>query len=141
MTASKMVNMLYGRQGLTLSVPAHTTVLESEAIPTLPDPEDAIRRALETPIANPPVAELLKQKRPATVAITISDITRPVPNQVMVSALLEVINAAGIGDQHVFIIIGTGMHRPSTPAEREEMLGKSLLRRCEVIDHRPDRPW
>ena len=138
MTASKMVNMLYGRQGLTLSVPAHTTVLESEAIPTLPDPEDAIRRALETPIANPPVAELLKQKRPATVAITISDITRPVPNQVMVSALLEVINAAGIGDQHVFIIIGTGMHRPSTPAEREEMLGKSLLRRCEVIDHRAD---
>ena len=31
------------------------------------------------------------------------------------------------------------MHRPSTQAEREFMLGKDLLRRCRVVDHEADR--
>ena len=67
--------------------------------------------------------------------MTISDITRPVPNRVIVEGLLELINAAGIGDQRVTILIATGMHRPSTPAERQEMLGQDLLDRCRVVDH------
>jgi nickel-dependent lactate racemase len=30
------------------------------------------------------------------------------------------------------------MHRPSTPAERDHLLGPEVQRRCEVIDHRAD---
>jgi nickel-dependent lactate racemase len=49
--------------------------------------------------------------------------------------MLEVLNAAGVGDGQVVVIIGTGMHRPSTPVERKALLGAEILRRVEVIDH------
>ena len=94
-----------------------------------------MREALARPINSPPLAELVAARGPATVAITISDITRPVPNKVFLPPMLQVLNAAGVGDSQIVIIIGTGMHRPSTPAERETLIGGDIASRVEVIDH------
>ena len=139
-TGTRNITLLYGRSGMALAVPEDAVVLEGPATRPLPDPEGAVRAALADPIGAPPLAELVQQRRPATVAITISDITRPVPNELIVTALLEVLNAAGVSDDRVRVIIGTGMHRPSTPEERAELLGARLLSRCTVIDHRADEP-
>ena len=135
---SKQVDMLYGREGMTLQVPASATLLEGMKVEGLDNPDATIRQALDDPIGSPSLASLLAAKRPDTVAITISDITRPVPNEPVVRNLLDVINAAGIDDDRVVIIIGTGMHRPSTPQEQRELLGEQLPGRCQVIDHRSD---
>ena len=54
--------------------------------------------------------------------------------------MLKALNACGVADGQIVIIIGTGMHRPSTPAERETLVGKDILGRVEVIDHRADDP-
>ena len=42
-----------------------------------------------------PLAELVKARSHETVAITISDITRPVPNRIFLPPMLEVLAAAG----------------------------------------------
>ena len=63
----------------------------------------------------------------------MSDITRPVPNELLITAILEELNAVGISDDACTVLIATGMHRPSTAREREVMLGDSLLQRVRVV--------
>jgi len=135
---TKIVRMTYGVEGIDLRVPADATVLSGQHPPALANVDDAIRAALANPIGTPALADLLAAKRPRTVAITISDITRAVPNPVFLPILLETVNHAGIADADIVIIVGTGMHRPSTPAEHEKLLGPGVLDRVEVIDHRAD---
>ena len=131
----------YGTGHLELELPERADVLTGPEIPALTDPESAVRNALASPIGCAPLSELLAEKQSALgrpiekVCITLSDITRPVPNALLITALLEVLSAAGIGDDAVTLVVATGMHRPSTPAELDTMLGADLQRRCRVVDH------
>jgi len=76
--------------------------------------------------------------RSGTVVITISDITRPVPNVVILPEILAVLNGCGVKDEAVTIVVGTGMHRPSTAQEKVELVGPEVLKRVKVIDHLPE---
>ncbi len=137
---TKTVKLLYGADGMVLRVPVGAAVLEGKDIPAVTEPTSAVAEALKNPIDSPPLAELIEQKRPKTVAITISDITRPVPNKVFLPPMLDTLNAAGVSDSQIVIIIGTGMHRPSTPEELEILVGGDIQSRIEVIDHTADKP-
>ncbi len=138
--ATRDVRLLFGRDALTLRVPATADVLRGPEIPPLGDPEAAVRHALRHPIGSAPLREVAALRRPRSVVVTMSDITRPVPNELLITAILDELHAAGIGDDAVTILIATGMHRPSTERERRVMLGDDLLRRCRVVDHEADRP-
>jgi len=136
----KRIQLLYDEQGLTLDLPDRTEVLQAQDPPALPDPEEQVLQALEAPTGTAPLVELISRRRPGEVAITISDITRPVPNQVILEPALEVLNRAGVADDQVVIVVGTGMHRPATEEELTQMLGRELPRRLEVISHLADAP-
>ncbi len=136
----KTIHLLYGKDGMELSVPDSSDVLTGQHVPAVADAAAAVEAALAKPIGSASLAEMVAAKHPRTVAITISDITRPVPNKQFLPAMLKVLNACGIGDKQIVIIIGTGMHRPSTPDEKETLVGKDILGRVEVIDHRADDP-
>jgi len=136
----KTVRLLYGKDGMTLRVPETAVVLEGQDIPALANAEKAVIEALARPIGSRSLAESLAAKKPATVAITISDITRPVPNRQFLPALLGVLNDCGVDDSHIVIIVGTGMHRASAPEELDLLVGGEVLSRVDVIDHRADDP-
>ena len=137
---AKKVKLLYGRSGIEVTVPDSATAIVTEHVEPLPDVEAAVAEALAKPIGSPPLPELVKAKRPGTVAVTISDITRPVPNRDYLPGILAVLNDCGVADEQVVVIIGTGMHRPSTADERRILLGEELLERLEVIDHNAHDP-
>jgi nickel-dependent lactate racemase len=134
----KTVKLLYDRRGMKLRLPNSTAVLVGREIPALTDAHRSVAKALARPIDSPPLKDLVAARKPRSVAITVSDITRPVPNRQFLPPMLSVLNRAGVADGQIVIIIGTGMHRPSTPKEREIILGREILRRLEVIDHRAD---
>ncbi len=140
MTDRRTVRMLYGREGMDLRVPVGAVILTGRHAPAVQDAPTAVRAALANPIGSPPLSELLAARRPETVAITVSDITRPVPNKQFIPAVLAELNATGIADDRIVIIVGTGMHRPSTAEELDFILGADILERIEVIDHTADRP-
>ena len=127
--------MLYGREGMNLSVPAESEILRGKHPPAMENPGKTIRAGLEQPIGCAPLRELLRKKKPRTTAITISDITRPVPNKTILPELLKVLNEEGIPDAAVVIVVGTGLHRPSTPEEKVELVGEQILKRIRVVDH------
>ena len=140
MSQTKNITLLYGKDGMPLRIPAGATILTGRHVPAVQDPAAAVRAALAAPIGSPPLSELIARRRPETVAITVSDITRPVPNKQFIPPMLAELNAAGIADGQVVIIVGTGMHRSSTAEELDVILGRDIVTRIEVIDHTADRP-
>ena len=136
----KEISMLYGRDGMRLLVPDSAIVLEGKDVRAVNAPQKAIEDALLNPIGTEPLYKLLEIRKPKTVAITISDITRPVPNKVFLPLLLKALNKSGIPDSKIVIIIGTGMHRPSSNDEKIQLVGNNILKRIKVIDHHADVP-
>lgn len=131
----KTVHLLYGKDGMELRVPDSAVLLEGQEVPALPDAAAAVADTLANPIGSDPLAELIAAKKPKTVAITISDITRPVPNKQFLPPMLKILNNCGIADENIVIIVGTGMHRHSTPEELEILVGADILSRIKVLDH------
>ena len=90
------VEMRYGTGTLPIEIPDKNIagVLEiSESVP-LSDEDGAVRAAIAQPIASPPLVELAKGRESA--CIVISDVTRPVPNKVILPPLLETLKRSGI---------------------------------------------
>ena len=138
--SKKKVKILYGKDGMELFVPENADILENQKVPAITNYEQAIDNALSNPIGSESLGRLLKTKNPTTVAITISDITRPVPNKLFLPNILRTVNQAGIDDSRIVIIVGTGMHRPSTREELKILVGDDILDRIKVIDHTADKP-
>ena len=127
------VRLAYGREGLDVALPDGARVLAPHAVPVLADPAAAVRAALRAPLESAPLADLVQAGQ--QVAIVTSDLTRPVPNRLLLEALLEVLHARGVGAGDVVILNGTGMHRGNTPEELEAMYGADIARGYRVVNH------
>ena len=100
-------------------------------VPGLSDPRAAIEKAFLNPIGSPTLEEIIRKKgkppEKLSVAIAVSDITRPVPykgeNGILLP-LLRRLESSGIPKQNIKIIVATGMHRASTHEEKVEMYGE-----------------
>ena len=111
----------------------------------LADPRAAMRSSIHRPVGSQPLPEILKGKgKPAgdlTVCITTSDITRPVPYKGeagILQPLLELLHQSGIRKENITLLVGTGTHRPSTPAEKAAMFGEDVVAQYRIIDHECD---
>ncbi len=112
-------------------------LLEIRSVPHLAEPEAEVERKLAAPTGCPPLRELARGRKNA--CILVCDITRPVPNATILRPTLRVLHEAGIPPEQVLILIATGLHRPSTPAERIEMLGAEIAAAYRVEDHHGTR--
>jgi nickel-dependent lactate racemase len=129
----------YGSTGLTVELPAERVIgpLAICDVPPLEDAEAAVAHALDEPIKSAPLRELARGRKDA--CILICDITRPVPNRTILGPMLRVLHEAGIARHQVLLLIATGLHRPSTPEEKIEMLGPEIASTYRVEDHHGTR--
>jgi len=132
--------MRYGTGTLPIEIPDKNVagVLEiSESVP-LSDEDGAVRGAIARPIASSPLAELAKGRESA--CIVISDVTRPVPNKVILPPLLETLEHAGIRREKITILIATGIHRPNEGDELEQMVGRDIIDTYRIVNHFSQKP-
>ncbi len=130
------VHLKYGHAGLDLEFPETPNfqgVLYPAAAEPLADPAAAVAEALLSPIASPPLQQLARGKTNAI--IVISDITRPVPNALLLPAITLQLEAAGILREQITILIATGIHRPNEGAELERLVGKEIAGRYRILNH------
>ncbi len=129
------VRLDYGRTGLSVRLPDDRVVRELtyKHAPPLPDPAAAVRAVLARPTASPPLAELARDRKSACVVIC--DITRPVPNELMLAPLLETLEAAGIARANITILVATGLHRPNEGDELVEMVGRRIAEDYRIENH------
>jgi nickel-dependent lactate racemase len=123
----------YGERGLDVEVPDTATVLLPEQTPPIPDADAAVRAAIAAPLGSPPLSRIARPGQKA--AIVVSDVTRPVPNAVILPPILDTLEAAGVARGDITIVVGTGLHRPSRPDEHVRLLGDEILGRYHVVDH------
>jgi lactate racemase len=109
------------------------TLLERAPVAPLNDPAAALAQALRNPCGCAPLGELAKNRR--SVCIVISDITRPVPNQLLLPPLLKTIEEAGVARESISILIATGMHRPNLGEELLALVGADIAARYTVLNH------
>jgi nickel-dependent lactate racemase len=133
------VTLDYGRKGLDVELKGGRLIgpLEIQAVSPLEDPEAEVARKLENPTGTAPLRELARGRK--TACILICDITRPVPNPAILRPTLKVLEESGIAREDVLILVATGLHRPSTEAERVEMLGPEIARDYRIEDHNGTR--
>ena len=138
LTGWKSVDVEYGTRSFPVLVPGDSRVLEMNEVAPLLDPGARMRAALNAPIGSRTLpAILLSKGKPAaelTVCITTSDITRPVPykgDSGILPPLLAILHEAGVRRENV----GTGTHRPSSPAEKVTMFGEDVAARYRIVDH------
>ncbi len=130
-----MYHVPYGKGEMSFALPPgmRGTVVESNAVPYLPDLPAAVRQALASPVGTPPLRQMA---RPGdTVCIVFTDITRACPDALLVGPILEELHAAGVAEERITFLCGVGMHRASTDAEKIAKLGAEVVRRYRVVDH------
>lgn len=132
---------------LSIAVPPAAADLGMKRGEALKNPRREIARALAEPLGGPTLDRIVaaKDKPPdrLQVAVTVSDITRPVPYKGKSGFLLPLLGkllSLGISRENVRIIVGTGTHRASTAAEKIEMLGEEVAGRYAVLDHDCEDP-
>ncbi|HEY6570020.1 MAG TPA: lactate racemase domain-containing protein, partial [Candidatus Limnocylindrales bacterium] len=88
---NRTVRLAYGLQGLDIDVPAdRSTVVAPRHRPSARDPLEELRRAIRNPVGGSPLRQLVK--RGHRVAISVCDITRPQPRELMLTAILEALD-------------------------------------------------
>jgi nickel-dependent lactate racemase len=128
------VKLDYGRTGLEVDLPDNLIgpLQIRDAVP-LANPEQAIADAMNHPIGTPPLAELAKGRKSA--CILICDITRPVPNKLILPPMLRILEEQGVPRDEIMILVATGLHRPNQGNELEEMVGSDIVKHYRIENH------
>jgi nickel-dependent lactate racemase len=126
-------SLLFGESRISLALPDSAMLLEMKKMEALPDPNAAVQAALEKPLESLPLRDIAKGRKNACVVI--SDITRPVPNQIILPPLLETLQESGIKKDGITILIANGMHRPNTGDELEFMVGPEVKNDYRIENH------
>jgi nickel-dependent lactate racemase len=134
----KDAKLTCGEGTVDLRVPQTVSILDMKRVEPLPDPEGSVYKALADPIESLPLKELAGGRKNACVVI--SDITRPVPNKIILPPLLEVLEESGIGREKITILIATGMHRPNEGEELEFMVGRQIVDNYKIVNHYCRKP-
>ena len=114
-------------------------VVESASVPPVADVVGAARSALRRPRGSAPLSELARDAvraaapRAARAVIAVTDLTRASPDRELVPPLVEELNAGGIPDAQIAIVVAVGLHRATTDAEKREKLGE-IVDRVAVVD-------
>ncbi|SEC38915.1 Nickel-dependent lactate racemase [Paenibacillus sp. GP183] len=96
-------------------------------------PGDWLSMALENPIDSKRLQQAAAGSRSAV--ILISDMSRLSPSYLFAGRLLDELNAAGIRDEQIRIIVALGSHRKQTEEELISLTGLTAYKRVQVLNH------
>ena len=97
--------------------------------------KEEIRAAFDHPIGTPRIAELARGKH--QVAIVFDDLSRPTRTSELVPYILAELREAGINDQAIRFVAGTGAHGAMKLMDFEKKLGRRVVQKFDVYNHNP----
>ena len=103
-------------------------------MPIVPEPRRAVQKALLSPSSGPSLKMVARNKESA--CILICDITRPVPNGLLLPEIVSELMTAGVPRTSIKILVATGLHRPNLGDELSRLIGdKWILENIEIVNH------
>ena len=88
--------------------------------------------ALAEPVAAEPLAQLARGAR--RVAIAVPDLSRLCPVADVLPPLVNELALAGVRDDDITVVVGCGLHRSTTTAEKATLVGSALAARLRIVD-------
>ncbi|MDT8902002.1 nickel-dependent lactate racemase [Anaeroselena agilis] len=133
--AAISVKLPYGRETVAVSVPAANLlgVYSPKDVPPVADVQSEAARAVNAPIGTKPLRELAKGAK--KVVIVADDNTRLTPTDKIIPVLLGELNAAGVADEQITVVIALGTHRFMTDEEILAKFGPEVVGRVRVVNH------
>jgi len=140
----RTINIEYLESYITVEVPPTCDILQMKPTPPLPNIAEEIDYAFDHPIQSKTIEQMVslhsKRAEELTVAIAVSDNTRPVPYhsthaEDILSPLLSRLERAGIKKQNIKIIIGCGTHAPTSDQWKKRAFGDEVYENYRLIDH------
>ncbi|MEA3432507.1 MAG: lactate racemase domain-containing protein, partial [candidate division WOR-3 bacterium] len=140
----KNVDLEYGKDFLEVKVPPWCDILKMKSVPALEDPQGQIKNALSNPIESQSIEDIVvsckKSPSQVTVAIAVSDNTRPVPyngerEDGILLPLLRRLEKVGVKTKNIKIIVGTGTHLPTSFQWKKEAFGEFITSKYKIGDH------
>ena len=123
----------FGESSVSVSLPSAQVVNEvcgKKAVPVV-DIAEAVRQALQYPIASPPLNELIRSGE--SVVIIVSDVTRRwVRFDLFLPVLLDELNRYGVADENITLVVALGAHRQQTDEENELVFGREVVKRVTI---------
>jgi nickel-dependent lactate racemase len=137
MNNHKRITLPYGDQTIDLSLPGKNllSVISPKDLRKVPEPVQELDRALREPIGAPWLSQAAQGAQ--KVVLLVDDLTRTTPVQLIIPLLLDELNAAGISDDQIVVLIALGTHRPMTSEEIKTRFGETVLQRVPVLNN----PW
>ena len=97
--------------------------------------DDEIKRALREPIGTKSLAKIAADKKEAV--IVVDDLTRATRAHQILPQLLTELKTAGISDDHVRFIIGSGLHAAWYRYDFAKKIGEENVEKYPVYNHTP----
>jgi lactate racemase len=133
--ADVVVTLPYGKETVEVRIPSENLigVYSPNELEPVANVRSAIVRAIANPIGSRPLRELVRGA--SRVVILADDNTRLTPADEILPAVLDEMNAAGVKDEQVRVVIALGTHRVMTDAEIVEKFGDELVKRVTIRNH------
>ena len=96
---------------------------------------EEIARALNSPIASPPLRHIVQPGEKA--AIIISDNTRPMPSYQVLPGVLDELEKGGVLLRDITVVVALGIHRPQTESEIRKLAGDEAFSRVRCVNSTP----
>ena len=127
------IDLAYGHTSFKLTYDETLSILANAATPLPPLTDVEIGLSLDSPIASPPLDELVSAND--SVLIVVSDATRATGSAQIVNLLVRRLIQSGVAPGNLAIIFATGIHRPVTPEEKAELLTPFIVQRVRTLTH------
>ncbi len=128
------IKIPYGKETIYWSPPTEfrVQVVNPKAFPGVSNQEQEVISAMESPIGSKRIEDF---KDVTKVAIAISDLTRPVPNKIIIPPIVAKLEEMGIQSKNIFIIVGGGLHKPASMDEIIELIGVEMVNKVTIVSH------
>ncbi|MEI7828290.1 MAG: nickel-dependent lactate racemase [Prolixibacteraceae bacterium] len=130
-----IVSFQYGKDELLLRFPDDSLLYKSKYKTKSKSAAELLFESIASPIGGNTLGEMLLTRKAGKVVIVVSDITRPIPYSKFLPELIALIETSGVKKEEITILVATGMHRPSTRDEHQQMFGKYILNNYFITDH------
>ncbi len=129
-----IIELPYGKGKLELDVPAFN--LDAIILPVsenIIQDTVSVKDALENPVNSKRLSEMVSPG--SSVAVIVSDTTRPVPTANIIPSVLDELYLGGVKDEDITIIFALGLHRKQTDEEMKKLVGEDVFSRVKCIQH------
>lgn len=129
--------MAYGDQELALELPQEQLLQMVQPPPPGPSRGSStiLEEAFKHPLGSHTLTHIIQEKKPRRVVIVVNDITRPTPYKLILPPLLRELEAAGIPEQDITLLVALGIHRPHTREENISIFSEEICKRYRIENH------